>query len=142
CHHCFLPAAAAPSPPAAALSLRASVGRSGPGRQAASPRTMSRTRRLRARLVVDADRPAKHNEKIGPRGSTAPNRLVRCRIALGRHMIKSFHVLYVGQIELDNIGLGGTPANERRYSDERLREAFFTARDVAQLMDELGFDVL
>ena len=26
-------------------------------------------------------------------------------------MIKNFHVLYVGQIELDNIGLAGTPAN-------------------------------
>ncbi len=57
-------------------------------------------------------------------------------------MIKNFHVLYVGQIELDNIGRDGTPANERRYSDERLSEAFFAARDVAQLMDELGFDVL
>src|SRR6202795_3516960 len=57
-------------------------------------------------------------------------------------MIKKFHVLYVGQIELDNVGLNGTPANERRYSDERLAEAFFTARDVAQLMDELGCDVL
>jgi alkanesulfonate monooxygenase SsuD/methylene tetrahydromethanopterin reductase-like flavin-dependent oxidoreductase (luciferase family) len=57
-------------------------------------------------------------------------------------MINKFHVLYVGQIELDNIGRDGTPANERRYSDERLREAFFTARDVARTMDELGFDVL
>jgi alkanesulfonate monooxygenase SsuD/methylene tetrahydromethanopterin reductase-like flavin-dependent oxidoreductase (luciferase family) len=57
-------------------------------------------------------------------------------------MIKKFHVLYVGQIELDNVGLSGTPANDRLYSDERLREAFFTARDVAQLMDELGFDTL
>ncbi len=57
-------------------------------------------------------------------------------------MIKKFHVLYVGQIELDNVGLAGTPANERLYSDERLREAFFTARDVAQLMDELGFETL
>jgi alkanesulfonate monooxygenase SsuD/methylene tetrahydromethanopterin reductase-like flavin-dependent oxidoreductase (luciferase family) len=57
-------------------------------------------------------------------------------------MIKSFHVLYVGQIELDNIGLNGTPSNERRYSDERLRESFFTARDVAQIMDETGYDVL
>jgi alkanesulfonate monooxygenase SsuD/methylene tetrahydromethanopterin reductase-like flavin-dependent oxidoreductase (luciferase family) len=57
-------------------------------------------------------------------------------------MIKKFQVLYVGQIELDNVGLNGTPANERRYSDDRLREAFFTARDVAQLMDELGFDAL
>src|SRR6201984_2780484 len=57
-------------------------------------------------------------------------------------MIRKFHVLYVGQIELENIGLNGTPANERRYSDARLREAFNTARDVAQLLDELGFDVL
>ena len=57
-------------------------------------------------------------------------------------MINKFHVLYVGQIELDNIGLNGTPANDRRYSDERLREAFFSARDIAQTMDELGFDVL
>jgi len=57
-------------------------------------------------------------------------------------MIKKFHVLYVGQIELDNIGLNGTPANDRRYSDQRLREAFNTAREIAELMDELGFDVL
>ena len=57
-------------------------------------------------------------------------------------MIKKFHVLYVGQIELDNIGLDGTPANERCYSDARLREAFATAKDVAQLMDELGFEAL
>ena len=52
-------------------------------------------------------------------------------------MINKFHVLYVGQIELDNIGLNGTPANDRRYSDERLREAFFTARDIAQTMRTL-----
>ncbi|HUK08068.1 MAG TPA: LLM class flavin-dependent oxidoreductase [Stellaceae bacterium] len=57
-------------------------------------------------------------------------------------MIKKFHVLYVGQIELDNIGLNGTPANDRRYSTERLNEAFHTALDVAQTMDELGFHAL
>ena len=57
-------------------------------------------------------------------------------------MISKFHVLYVGQIELDKVGRDGTPANARRYSDERLREAFFTARDIARTMDELGFDVL
>ena len=39
-------------------------------------------------------------------------------------MIKKFHVLYVGQIELDNVGINGTPANERRYSDRQLHEAF------------------
>src|SRR5437899_13104194 len=57
-------------------------------------------------------------------------------------MLKNFHVLYVGQIELDNIGLAGTPANDLRYSAERLREAFATAREVAQLMDRLGYYVL
>ena len=36
-------------------------------------------------------------------------------------MIKRFHALYVGQIELDNIGLNGTPANDRRYPNERLK---------------------
>jgi alkanesulfonate monooxygenase SsuD/methylene tetrahydromethanopterin reductase-like flavin-dependent oxidoreductase (luciferase family) len=57
-------------------------------------------------------------------------------------MIRRFHVLYVGQIALDHIGLGGIPANERRYSNERLSEVFSTARDVAQTMDRLGYDVL
>ncbi len=54
-------------------------------------------------------------------------------------MINKFHVLYVGQIELDNIGLEGTPANDRRYASERLSEAFATARDIAQEMDTIGF---
>jgi alkanesulfonate monooxygenase SsuD/methylene tetrahydromethanopterin reductase-like flavin-dependent oxidoreductase (luciferase family) len=57
-------------------------------------------------------------------------------------MINRFHVLYVGQIELDNLGLHGTPANDRRYSNERLSEVFATARDVAQTMDKLGFHAL
>src|SRR5262245_17219513 len=48
-----------------------------------------------------------------------------------RAMIRNFHVLYVGQTELDNIGRSGTPANERRYSAERLREVFATAREIA-----------
>ena len=52
-------------------------------------------------------------------------------------MIKRFHVLYVGQIDLDNVGLNGTPANDRRYSNERLGEVFLTARHIAQVMDEL-----
>ena len=57
-------------------------------------------------------------------------------------MITKFSVLYVGQIELDNIGRDGTPADARRYPNERLIEAFWTARDVAQTMDELGYDCL
>jgi alkanesulfonate monooxygenase SsuD/methylene tetrahydromethanopterin reductase-like flavin-dependent oxidoreductase (luciferase family) len=54
-------------------------------------------------------------------------------------MIKRFHVLYVGQIELDNVGINGTPANDRRYPRERLNEVFATTRDVAQTMDEHGY---
>ena len=54
-------------------------------------------------------------------------------------MITKFSVLYVGQIELENVGLEGTPANDRRYSNERLVEAYHTARDVAQQMDQLGY---
>ena len=54
-------------------------------------------------------------------------------------MIKRFHALYVGQIALDNIGIEGTPANDRCYSSDRLSEAFWAARDVAQTMDELGY---
>ena len=50
-------------------------------------------------------------------------------------MIKRFHALYVGQIELDNIGRDGTPANDRRYSSERLSEVFETSREVARVMD-------
>jgi alkanesulfonate monooxygenase SsuD/methylene tetrahydromethanopterin reductase-like flavin-dependent oxidoreductase (luciferase family) len=57
-------------------------------------------------------------------------------------MIKRFHVLYVGQIALDNVGMNGTPADERRYSSERLGEVFATARDVAQTMDALGYHAL
>jgi alkanesulfonate monooxygenase SsuD/methylene tetrahydromethanopterin reductase-like flavin-dependent oxidoreductase (luciferase family) len=57
-------------------------------------------------------------------------------------VITKFSVLYVGQIELDNVGLHGTPADERRYPNERLAEAFQTAKDVAQHMDELGYYAL
>ncbi len=57
-------------------------------------------------------------------------------------MIKRFHVLYVGQIDLDNVGLNGTPAEQRRYPNERLSEVFWTARRVARVMDDLGFYAL
>lgn len=44
-------------------------------------------------------------------------------------MITKFSVLYVGQIELDNVGLHGTPANERRYPNERLAETGLPVRE-------------
>src|SRR5262249_18078 len=56
-----------------------------------------------------------------------------------RAVSKRFHGVYVGQIGLDNGGLNGTPANDRRYSNARLSEVFETSRRVAQVMDELGY---
>ena len=57
-------------------------------------------------------------------------------------MIDKFSVLYVGNIDLENVGSDGTPADERRYPSERLAESLDTAGQVAELMDELGFYAL
>lgn len=57
-------------------------------------------------------------------------------------MITKFSVLYVGQIELEDVGLDGVPADERRYPNERFVEAYHTAQEVAELMDELGYHCL
>jgi alkanesulfonate monooxygenase SsuD/methylene tetrahydromethanopterin reductase-like flavin-dependent oxidoreductase (luciferase family) len=54
-------------------------------------------------------------------------------------MIKHFSVLYVGQVELDNIGAHGTPADQRWYPNEKLVECFSMAEDLATVMDNLGF---
>ena len=54
-------------------------------------------------------------------------------------MIKRFSVLYVGQIDLDNVGADGTPANDRRYPNEKLVQAYDHAVALAKHMDELGF---
>ena len=54
-------------------------------------------------------------------------------------MIRNFSVLYVGNIDLDNVGSDGTPSDQRRYPDERLMQSLDTATQVAELMDRLGF---
>ena len=57
-------------------------------------------------------------------------------------MIKHFSVLYVGHIELENVGINGTPANQRRYPNERLVQCFDMATRIAKQMDEQGFYAL
>ena len=57
-------------------------------------------------------------------------------------MIDKFSVLYVGNIDLENVGSDGTPADRRRYPSERLAESLETAAQAAELMDELGFYAL
>jgi alkanesulfonate monooxygenase SsuD/methylene tetrahydromethanopterin reductase-like flavin-dependent oxidoreductase (luciferase family) len=54
-------------------------------------------------------------------------------------MIRKFSVLYVGQIDLDHVGLDGTPADQRRYSNERIAGAYRSMVDVARVMDDAGY---
>jgi alkanesulfonate monooxygenase SsuD/methylene tetrahydromethanopterin reductase-like flavin-dependent oxidoreductase (luciferase family) len=57
-------------------------------------------------------------------------------------MITRFSTLYVGHIELEGCGLGGPPADDRRYPNERLIEAFDTAAALARATDRLGYETL
>ncbi len=57
-------------------------------------------------------------------------------------MIDKFSVLYVGNIDLEDVGSDGAPADWRRYPSERLAESLETAGQAAELMDELGFYAL
>ena len=57
-------------------------------------------------------------------------------------MIRRFSTLYVGHIELEQCGLDGVPADDRRYGNERLTETFDTTIAMAGAADRLGFDTL
>ena len=57
-------------------------------------------------------------------------------------MIRRFSTLYVGHIELEQCGLAGTPADDRRYPNERLIEAFDTAATLARAADRFGYATL
>ncbi len=54
-------------------------------------------------------------------------------------MITKFDSLYAGHVDLDNIGYGGTPINDRLYDNAHLSTALGKAQAMAQLMDRLGY---
>jgi len=54
-------------------------------------------------------------------------------------MITKFDSLYAGHADLDNVGYGGTPINDRRYSNTHLATALSKAEAMAKLMDRLGY---
>ncbi len=56
-------------------------------------------------------------------------------------MIKSFGSLFAGHVDLDNIGLDGTPVNDRWLSDEHLATVFDKSEAIAKLMDRTGYDI-
>jgi alkanesulfonate monooxygenase SsuD/methylene tetrahydromethanopterin reductase-like flavin-dependent oxidoreductase (luciferase family) len=55
-------------------------------------------------------------------------------------MITKFGSLFAGHVDLDDIGLDGTPVNDRWLSDEHLATVFDKTRAIARLMDRTGYD--
>lgn len=55
-------------------------------------------------------------------------------------MITKFDSLYAGHIDMDNVGYGGTPINDRLYPNEKLAGALEKAQAQAVLMDRLGYN--
>jgi len=54
-------------------------------------------------------------------------------------MITKFDSLFAGHIDMDDVGYGGVPVNERRFGNERLVTVFDKAQAMAELMDRLGY---
>src|SRR5713101_5415051 len=54
-------------------------------------------------------------------------------------MITKFDSLFAGHVDMDNVGYGGIPVNDRRFPNEHLATVFDKAQAMAQLMDRLGY---
>src|SRR5712691_1490665 len=54
-------------------------------------------------------------------------------------MITRFGSLYAGHVDLDNIGLDGTPVNDRWYPDAHLNTVYDKTLGIVQAMDRLGY---
>src|SRR5216684_2008509 len=55
-------------------------------------------------------------------------------------MITKFDSLFAGHVDMDNVGYGGVPVNERRLPDQHLTTVFDKAEAMARLMDRVGYD--
>ncbi|MGH7109785.1 MAG: LLM class flavin-dependent oxidoreductase [Stellaceae bacterium] len=55
-------------------------------------------------------------------------------------MITKFDSLYAGHVDIEKVGYGGIPVNDRRYPNEHLASVFDKAQAMATLMDRLGYD--
>src|SRR5207248_1700973 len=54
-------------------------------------------------------------------------------------MITKFDSLFAGHVDMDNVGYGGVPVNDRRLPDAHLTSVFDKAEAMAKLMDRLGY---
>jgi alkanesulfonate monooxygenase SsuD/methylene tetrahydromethanopterin reductase-like flavin-dependent oxidoreductase (luciferase family) len=55
-------------------------------------------------------------------------------------MITKFDSLFAGHVDIEDVGYGGVPVNDRRYPNQHLATVFDKAQAMAQLMDRLGYD--
>src|SRR3982074_1953760 len=55
-------------------------------------------------------------------------------------MITKFDSLFAGHVDMDNVGYGGIPVNERRLPDAQLTTVFDKAEAMARLMGRVGYD--
>jgi len=55
-------------------------------------------------------------------------------------MITKFDSLFAGHIDMENVGYGGVPVNDRRFPNEHLVTVFDKAEAMTQLMDRVGYD--
>ena len=56
-------------------------------------------------------------------------------------MITKFGSLFAGHVDLDNIGLDGTPVNERWLPDSQLAGVFDKTEAIVLKMEEMGYDI-
>jgi alkanesulfonate monooxygenase SsuD/methylene tetrahydromethanopterin reductase-like flavin-dependent oxidoreductase (luciferase family) len=55
-------------------------------------------------------------------------------------MITKFDSSYAGHIDMEDLGYGGTPVNDRFYPNEKLVTTLYKAEAMAKLMDRVGFN--
>lgn len=57
-------------------------------------------------------------------------------------MISNFGHLFAAYPDIEDVGLQGTPVNDRFYSNEHLASAYTATEEIAKLMDRVGYDSL
>ena len=56
-------------------------------------------------------------------------------------MISNFGYQFSGHVDMDNLGLSGTPVNDRWLSDGELAAVFDSTKTIAQRLEDTGYDI-
>ena len=57
-------------------------------------------------------------------------------------MITKFDTLYAGHVDMENVGYGGVPVNDRYFPNSHLVTALDKASNIAKTMDNFGYDTM